>query len=164
MAQERFWKELYQLKVHINYVDSHVRDSEKYDRGVKVFMAVASSASIGAWIIWKELSFIWAAIIAISQFLAAVRPHLPFKERLKNYSAILHELDELFIQSEAKWHDIASGKLDEDEINKARTSLRLQKHKILKKHLPSNVIPDDSEKAGKAESLALDYFSNFYPS
>lgn len=163
MAQERYWKELYQLKVHINYIEAHIHEAEKRDRHIKIFMAVSSSASIGAWAIWRELSFLWGGIIALSQVLAAINPHLPYKARLKTYSSVLHELEELFIQSEAKWHDIALGKQDENEINKTRTNLRLQKHKILKKHLPSSVIPDDTEKAGKAEELALNYFSTFYP-
>ena len=163
MAQERYWKELYQLKVHINYVEAHIHDAEMHDRCIKMFMAVASSASIGAWVIWKDLSFLWAMIIALSQVIAAISPHLPFKERLKTYSSMLHELEEVFIRAEEKWHDITSGKHDEDEINGARTNLRLQKHKLLKKHLPSSVIPDDTEKAEKAETLALNYFSTFYP-
>lgn len=163
MAQERYWKELYQLKVHINYVEAHIHDAEMYDRRIKIFMAVASSASIGAWAIWKDLSFIWATIIAVSQVIAAISPHLPYKERLKTYSSMLHELEEVFIQAEAKWHDIAAGKHDENEINKARTNLCLQKHKLLKKHLPSSVIPNDTAKAEKAEELALNYFSTFYP-
>lgn len=163
MAQERFWKELYQLKLHINYVEMHLCEAEKRDRCIKIFMALASSASIGAWVIWKDLSILWAAIIALSQVISAISPHLPFKERLKSYSAVLHELEEVFIQAESKWPEIASGKLNEEEINKARTTVRLQKHKILKKHLPSNVVPDDKDKAEKAETLALTYFSTFYP-
>lgn len=163
MAQERYWIELYQLKVHINYVEAHICDAERKDRVIKIIMAITSSASIGAWAIWREFAFIWAAIIAFSQVIAAISPHLPFKERLKTYCSLLHELEELFIQSEAKWHDIASGKLEEEEINKARTALRLQKQKLLKKHLPSNVIPTDNKKADKAEELALRYFSTFYP-
>lgn len=163
MAQERFWKELYQLKVHINYVEAHIHEAVWRDRAIKMFMAITSSASIGAWVIWHELSFLWASIIALSQVLAAVSPHLPFKERLKTYSSLLHELEEVFIQAESKWYEVSSGKLDEDEINKARTVLRLQKHKLLKKHLPTSVIPDDKDKADKAEVLALNYFSTFYP-
>lgn len=163
MAQERFWKELYQLKVHINYVEAHIHEAEQYDRAIKIVMAVTSSASIGAWVIWKNLSMLWASIIAMSQVISAVSPHLPFKERLKTYSSVLHELEELFIHAESKWHEIADGKMDEEDVNKLRTSIRLQKHKILKKNLASSVIPDSKEKAEKAEVLALNYFSNFYP-
>lgn len=163
MAQERYWKELYQLKVHINYVEALLCEAEKRDRAIKIFMAVASSASIGAWVIWKDLSILWAAIIASSQVIAAISPHLPYRERLKNYSAVLHELEEIFIQAESNWHEISSGKLSEEEINKARTNVRLQKHKILKKHLPNSVVPDDEVKANRAEELALNYFANFYP-
>lgn len=163
MAQERFWKELYQLKFHINYVESYIHEAEWRDRAIKIFMATTSSASIGAWVIWNDLSFLWASIIALSQVLAAISPHLPFKERLKTYSSLLHELEEVFIFAESKWYEVSSGKLDEYDINKARTNIQLQKHKLLKKHLPSSVIPDNKEKAEKAEALALNYFSTFYP-
>ncbi|WP_081488667.1 hypothetical protein [Cupriavidus basilensis] len=163
MAQERFWKELYQLKVHINYLEAYINDAERCDRAIKIFMAIASSASIGAWVIWKDFSVLWASIIAASQVVSAVAPHLPFKHRLNAYSSVLHEFEELFIQAESKWPEIAAGKLSDEEINKARTNIRLQKHKILKKYLSSSVIPESKEKSGKAESLALDYFSTFYP-
>lgn len=163
MAQERYWKELYQLKVHINYIEAHIQEAEKYDRAIKIFMAVASSASIGAWVIWKDFSIIWASIIAASQVLAAISPHLPFKERLKSYSSMVHELEELFIQAESKWNEVAAGMFTEGETNKSRTNIRLQKQKILKKNLASSVIPENTDKFEKAESLALNYFSTFYP-
>lgn len=163
MPQERFWKELYQLKVHINYIEAHVFEAERYDRTMKILMAITSSASIGAWAVWKEFSLLWASIIAVSQVVSAVSPHLPFKERLKAYSSMLHEFEELFIQAESKWYEIASGKMEEDEINKSRTNIRLQKQKIMKKHLASIIIPDNQKKAEKAENLALNYFSTFYP-
>lgn len=163
MAQARFWKELFQLKVHVNYVEAFLCETEKRDRVIKIFMAITSSASIGAWVIWKELGMLWGSIIALSQVIAAISPHLPYRERLKSYSSLLHDFEEIFIHSESKWHDIASGKYSEEEINKTRTNLRLLKQKALKKHMPNSVIPDDPIKAKKAEDLALGYFATFYP-
>ncbi len=163
MAQERYWKELFQLKVHINYIEAHIYDAEKYDRYIKICMSVASSASIGAWVIWKELSFIWAAIIAVSQVIAAVSPHLPFKVRLKTYPQMLHEFEGLFIQAEAKWNDIALGNYTDNDINYARTDLQRKRLAILSKYISGSIIPEDEKKADKAEELALDYFSTFYP-
>lgn len=163
MAQERYWKELFQLKFHIYYVESHIHNAKKYDQRINIFMAATSSTSIGLWAIWKEWSFLWAMIIALSQVVAAIRPHLPFKTRLKIYSSMLREFEELFILAEAEWHEISLGKLVENDINKARTNLQMQKNKILKKHSPSSMIPDDTEMAEKAEKLALSYFQMFYP-
>jgi hypothetical protein len=122
-----------------------------------------ANASIGAWVIWRELGMVWGSIIALSQIIAAISPHLPYRERLKNYSSMLHDFEEIFIQSESKWHDISAGKFSEEEINKARKNLRLLKQKSLKKHMSNSVIPDDSAKATKAEDLAHCYFATFYP-
>jgi hypothetical protein len=164
MTQERYWSELYQLKVHINYIELYTADSNKIDQMMKIVLAISSSASIGAWAVWRDLSFVWGSVIASSQIIVAIKPYLPFKARLKAYSSILHELTELFIHSEANWYEIASGVRDEKAINKALTTLRLQKQKILKKYLVSEIIPDNQKKAQKAEERALAYFSCFYPS
>ena len=162
MSQERYWKEMYQLKVHINYLEAFILEAESYDRWIKIFSAVAASTSIGAWVIWREFSFVWAAIIAASQVVSAVKPYLPFQERRNKYSALLHDFEELFIRMEAQWFEIASSKLTEDEINSARTKIRLQKQKLLKKHLPTSVVPNSPDKTEKAENIAVDYFSTFH--
>lgn len=163
MAQERFWKELYQLKFQINVVEAHFREADKYDRWLKMFTAITSSASIGAWVIWRDLSLLWAGIIATSHVATAIGPHLPFKERRIAYSSMLHELEALFIQTELKWQDVATGQLSENEINKARGVICTQKQAVLKKHLPSSVVPDDPATNVKAEAISAAYFSNFYP-
>lgn len=59
MIQEHFWKEFYQLKVHVNYVELHLGRTEMIDRGVKMFLAVTSSGSIGAWVVWRDYAFLW---------------------------------------------------------------------------------------------------------
>jgi len=67
--QEQYWKEMYQLKVHYEYIELYRGRSEFWDNSVKIFLAVVSSGSIGSWVIWKEYSHVWGAIIAISQVL-----------------------------------------------------------------------------------------------
>ncbi len=128
-----------------------------------MLLAITSSASIGAWVIWRELSIVWAGVIAASHVVTAISPHLPFKERRVAFASMLHELEALFIQTELKWQEVASGEMGEGEINKARSLICTQKQAILKKHIPSSVIPNDIEINSSAEVLAASYFSNFYP-
>src|SRR6266571_5941537 len=109
MVQERYWNELYQLKVHVNYVELHLRKAELIDRAMKVFLAFVSSGSIGAWVIWKDLAAVWGVIIAASQVLNAVQMYLPYKERLKALSGLLNDFEELLVYTEMKWFDVASG-------------------------------------------------------
>jgi len=162
MVQEQYWKEIYQLKTHIGFIELQLEKAERIERVLKIILAITSSSSIGAWVIWNHLSWLWAAIIAFSQVVTAINPYLPFKNRIKAYSSLLHELEELMIQAEFKWHSIAEGKLTATEINKARFEIRSTKQKSLKKYI-STTIPSDSKLHAKAEECANDYLSNFYP-
>jgi hypothetical protein len=162
MVQEQYWKEIYQLKTHIGFIELQLEKAERIERVLKIILAITSSSSIGAWVIWNNLSWLWAAIIAFSQVVTAINPYLPFKSRLKSYSSLLHELEELMIQAEFNWLAIAEGKLSKTEINKARFEIRSAKQKSLKKHIQTT-IPSDNKLHEKAEKCANDYLANFYP-
>lgn len=161
MVQSQYWKEIYQLKVHIAFIELLLERSERIDRGLKMFLAIASSSSIGAWVIWKQFSWVWATIIACSQVVSAIIQYLPYRHRIKTYSSLLNELEEIMIQAEFKWHAIADGQMTEAEINKSRFSVRANKQKALKKHIHTT-IPVNEKLQGKAEQSAIAYFNTFY--
>ncbi|MGR6830853.1 hypothetical protein [Aliivibrio wodanis] len=161
--QSQYWKELYQLKTHIGVIERQLEQAEGRDRCLKIVLAITSSSSIGAWAIWNEHAWLWASIIAFSQIITAVTPFLPYKSRIKAYSSLLHELEELMIRSELKWHSIADGQLTDSQINKARFEIRTAKQKSLKKYI-NTTIPTDSTLHKQAEESASDYLTNFYVS
>lgn len=161
MVQSQYWKELYQLKTHIGFIERQLEKSEGIDRFLKVVLAITSSSSIGAWVIWNEYSWVWAGIIAFSQVITAITPFLPYKSRIKAYSSLLHELEELMIRAEFKWHSISDGRLTATEINKARFEIRASKQKSLKKYI-STTIPTDGKLHEQAEETASEYLTNFY--
>ena len=163
MAQQRFWKELYQLKVQVNFVQKLLLEAEQNERVIRMFLAIASSASIGAWVVWKEFAWLWGAIIAGSQVLTAIYPHLPYKERQKSYASILREIELLFIDAEHKWQSVADGSMGIRQIDKERNILIKRKSDILNKFIPSSVFPSKPKIAEKAEKEAGLYFSYFYP-
>ena len=163
MSQEHYWKEFYRLKVHVGFLELLLGETERTDRYIKIFLAVTSSASIGGWVIWKDLALLWSILIAGSQVLNAIRQYLPYKERLKALSGLLNERDEVLVGVESKWLDITAGELTEAEIRKALLELRTRKMKAIKKHFPDNTIPEDGVFFEKAEQRALSYFNNFYP-
>jgi hypothetical protein len=162
MVQQQYWIELFQLKTHIGFIERLLEGSETIDRTLKIVLAVAASSSIGAWVIWRELSWLWASIIALSQVIAAVNPFLPYRDRIKSYSSLLHELEEVMIQAEFKWHAIADGELTSAEINRARFEVRSQKQKALKRHIQTT-IPFKRATHEAAEASAREYLQSFYP-
>ncbi len=160
--QDRYWKELYQLRVHLNYLEVYMEQSEFIDKSVNIFLAITSSSSICGWAIWNKFDFIWAVIIATSQLVSAIKQFLPYRKRLKSISGILREFEELLTYYEMKWFDVAEGKLTEEEINKLQFEIRSKKTKILHKYLGTNTLPTKGKLFEKAKKIANTYINNFY--
>lgn len=163
MYQQRYWKELYQLKVHLNYLELYMEDSEFKDKVVSVFLALTSSTSIAGWVIWQEAAIVWAVIIASSQVVSAIRGFLPYKSRLKALGGLVHEIEDLVLFAERKWFDVSEGRLTEEEIHELQYELRAKKTKALKKNLGNNILPEKPKLISKAQNSANIYFDNFYP-
>lgn len=160
--QVRYWKELYQLRVHVNYLEQYMEHSEFLDKSTNIFLAVTSSSSICGWAIWNKYSFIWAIIIAGSQLINAIKQFLPFKLRIKVIANILKELEELMTFTELKWFDVAEGNLTDQEINKLQYEIRSKKLKIIQKHLGTTTLPEKPKLFEKADQMATTYINNFY--
>lgn len=163
MAQVRFWKEFHQLKFQIIFVQQLLLEAERNERLAKIAIAITSSASIGAWVVWKEWALLWGAIIAGSQVLSAIHPHLPYKERQKTYSSTLRDLEKLFIDAEHKWQSVADGTLSTRQIDRERMLLQKKMDDILNKSIPNSVFPFRQKFADRAESEATNYLSRYYP-
>jgi len=162
MYQERYWKELYQLKVHLNYLELYLQRSEIIDRYLNIFLAISSSSSIAGWAIWQSGAIVWAIIIALSQVINVIKNLLPFKTRMKSLSGIANEFGEIDIYAEQKWFDVSEGKLTEEEIHNLQFSIRQKKTKSLKKHLGNCTLPENSILMSKAQKATDIYFNNFY--
>ena len=162
MYQEKYWKELYQLKVHLNYLELYQQDSEFKDKSVNIFLAITSSGSIAGWAIWRDMALVWAIIIATGQVIATVKNFLPYKARLKSLSGLLHDFEDIILFAEKKWFDVSEGKLTEEEIHKLQFDIRSKKTNALKKNLGVNILPEKQKLLIKAQESADVYFNNFY--
>lgn len=162
MSRDHYWKEFYRLKVHVCFVERLLGEAERTDRGIKIFTAITSSTSIGAWVIWKDLAIVWGSLIALSQVLNAVRPYLPYKDRLRSYAGLRLELEEILLGAEAQWLEIADNACSATEVRKALADLRARRHKAFKKHLGDGTIPSNAGLFAEAEAAASDYFDSFY--
>lgn len=160
--QDRYWKELYQLRVHVYYLGLYFEQSEKLEKGINAFLAITSSSSICGWAIWNKYSFVWALIIAISQLITAVKQFLPFKKRMKAISSLLRDLEELLNFAEMRWFDVAEGRLTNEEINRLQFEIRKKKNKLLHKHLSHQSLPEKKKLFNKAKEMAQTYVTNFY--
>lgn len=160
--QERYWRELDQLKVHVTYLEHYLEKTVAVDRNINMFLAFSSSGSIGAWVIWKDYSFIWAGIIALSQVINAVKSFLPYSKRLKALQGVTNDLESLFLSMENRWYDVSEGKLTEEEIHKIHMNYKEKRRQIIQKHLTASPLPHNQKLMDKATNNARTYFTNFY--
>ena len=160
--QERFWRELDQLKVHVFYLENYLEKTESTDRYLKMFLAIASNGSIAGWAIFQHLQMVWALIIAVSQLINAVKDHLPYSKRLKALNSLTNDLESLFLSMENHWFNVSEGKLTEEEIHKLQMKIKEQRRQIIQKHLGSQSLPHNEKLMKKAEEATQVYFSNFY--
>lgn len=146
--QHQYWLEMYQLKVHINFIELLLESDENVDRFIKIILAIASSASISIWAVWEQYPHIWATVIAASQVVNAILPYIPYKKRIKECSLLLPQLETLMIDCESKWNAVAKGELTAKQIHTFRFNIKKSKQQSINKYVKF-VFPTDSKKQKK---------------
>lgn len=160
--QEKYWKELDQIKVHSFYVAEYIESTVRIDRGINIFLALCSNGSIAGWAIWKDYSFVWAIIIAASQIITVLKGFFPYTNRLKALYSMSYELEKLCLDAEKQWFDVSEGKLTEEEIHLEHMKIKQRESQIVEESLKKNSLPHKERYMIKARKLALEYFQNFY--
>ncbi len=164
MAQEKYWKEFYQLKVHVRYIELYHEKAVNWERGLNIFLAVASSGSIAGWLVWEKASILWAVIIGASQIVNVIKEFLPFKARVASLPALNYELDQLANSAEKNWERVGSGELTEKEINNLWHEIKSKKTEYVHQLLAGGSLPEKKELLKTAEKYTEVYFNHFYPS
>lgn len=160
--QERYWRLFVELKTQSLYINLYQMKTEGRERLINGFLAISSSSSIGGWVIFRDYAFVWGAIIAMSQVIAAVKDYLPYRRRLKALSGFSHDLARLSVNVEHDWFDVSEGRLSAAQIQKKLTNVRGQVVDLTKKHFETHSLPKNQELLDLAEGDAATYFRMHY--
>lgn len=160
--QSRYWSELREIKTHVIYLQKYAAHSDWWDKAINIFLAITSSSSIAAWALWQKYSMIWAVIIAISQVITAVKPFLPYKQRLKALNEFNDKLQEISLNCERNWFNVAEGKLTEEEIHELYIGIKNDSLDAERKCLKNIVLPKNKKILKEAEDEANLYLRKTY--
>ena len=163
MYQNQYWVELQNLKTHAYYLEFYQLRCERIELFISIILAITSSASIGAWAIWKEAAIVWGAVIALSQVLSVVYRYLPFKSRIKPLGIACVELSILADDAESGWYAVSEGLLSEEEINERRFKIRKAKSAVMKSAFIGISLPENKKLLDMAGKKMEIYFNNHYP-
>jgi hypothetical protein len=103
---------------------------QKLDRGINIFLAIASSASIGAWAIWKQYDMIWAGIIATSQILTVIKPYIPFYKYVQELNGKCLRMANLNLDIERLWDKMQAQYMSEEAASEMYYELKGQENTI----------------------------------
>lgn len=135
---EAYWQELQQLKARVICARLYRNQLGRRVRAVELVKAFASSGAIGGWVIWHDLPFVWATIIAASQILDAVKGVFSFTKLHRAAADLAVAMEVIWIDAETEWAGIYAGKLSDDEISKRLAKLRKLQLETEHKHWGSS--------------------------
>jgi len=157
--QEKFWSELCQIKFDLFYLGEYIDHSEKCDNLINLITAITSSGSIAAWALWGSLKFVWSSIIALSQVINAIKPHLPYIKRIKLLNSQCSELSKLFIEYDHLWLKVKNHDFTDEEINDHIKDIRIKKDKIDDKFMIHITLPKKNNITNRATINYNQYYS-----
>ena len=96
-----------------------VKKYQKWDLCTNIFLVIATSSSIATWAIWKELPFLWAAIIAISQIITLLKPYFLFPKYIKVFYEKSILWQNISLELEELWHKFENNIVDKSKATDA---------------------------------------------
>lgn len=135
--QEQVKSELKDCRFHADCLALKVKEYRKYDKWLNIFLAITSSGSIASWAIWRDLAWLWGAIIALSQLVTALKPIFPFSKHVHSLNMRCYKQEALFLELDNLWFSLIDGSISE----------RIAKTKLshLKQRLSENMFFDDED-------------------
>jgi len=159
--RERIWNNLLDIRFKAFYIDLLSSKFQKRDRYINIFLALASSGSIAAWTIWKEVPIVWGLIIALSQVIQVVKPYFPYMKISKYLDEVYIKLLGLHLDYERLWYTFDNEDITEKTATEKFFELNSKEHEIFKSSDGSISLEDDRIEK-KTYLLMQTYVKNNY--
>jgi len=160
--RNRYWTYFVQTYGHSRYLYKYLEQCEEIDRRISMFAAIASSTSIGGWVIWKEIGWVWGAIIATSQVLTAIKNYLPYARRAELLRTLASSYSRLVTRIEGDWFKVNSGSLAEDKINDRLVKFKTEQDEIEEKLFSKITLPTKRKLLSQAAEDTKNHFRRHY--
>lgn len=134
--RDKIWYFLIDSKTNEILSGLIVKKYQRRELYSSIFLATATSSSVGAWAIWQKFPSIWLIIIAVSQLLFVIKPYLLFSKYVKIFNEKSIHWQNLTIHIEKLWHNLNQKYIDEKEASDIYFELK-------QKSLSFDNVPDD---------------------
>jgi len=136
---ELYWRELAQLKAEAVCIRLYRNRLARFLRMIEAVKALASSGGVAGWVVWRDIPFLWAGIIAAAQLLDAIKPVFPFARQHRAASELTTALETMFVHAQHQWEMIYTGQLEPMQILEARRQLQLERINAERRSFPDGL-------------------------
>lgn len=130
MIRNMVWNSLTDYYFKASVMGYAIQRFQKIDRCINIILALASSGSIAAWAIWKEIPYVWGAIIALSQVIQTVKPYFPYSRYIRELNEKSKKLQAINLRFEMLFYEIDYGAAQEEELSTKYFALRKEAEEI----------------------------------
>lgn len=130
--REKIWRELINIKFKVYYIELIIEKYQKKDRYISIFLSVISLSSVSAWTLWEwgAMQYVWAALIAISNILVAVRPFFPYSKYAKNLIEKYPKIQDIQLAYEKLWYQVENDLIEEKHLAEQYFQLRKEQNDV----------------------------------
>lgn len=157
--ENRIWNGLANIKFRSIYTAKVSRRINYIGNGYSIFLSLASASSVATWAMWKELPYLWAAIVAISQVLHVVKPYLPFSKGSRDFIEMSLLYEEIYLEYECLWYDNIKQNRNESSIEK-RLGVLKQKELGIDKRYKHIVCPVFKSLINESDAETNNFLTN----
>ncbi len=101
-----FWYMFVNIKRSERYYWHYKAMSTKIDLIIKACVCIASCGSVASMGIWRNLWWLWGAIVFVAQIIGATQHLLPFSNQVVSISYLLPDLTKLINEIRRDWYRI----------------------------------------------------------
>ena len=128
--ENRIWTNLANIKFKSIYTSKVSTRSYYIGNYYSIFLALASGTSVATWAIWSVYPYVWATIVAISQVLHIVKPHILYIKNDKKFIEQSLLFESLYLDYEKLWYENRKESSNPEEIENRFYELRQKEHEI----------------------------------
>ena len=164
--KNKYWAMYYNFVKIKHYFQICKKEASIIDRTLSIGTAVVSSASIASWLIWQDLTVVWAVILGLSTIVSIIKLYLPYEKRVSAISYLLPELKNLINEVEHYYNSMIY--LDDNsanniEINKNINTFKQAYTKLENKFIDDAIFPHSERIDRKSDKRATaEMTTNYY--
>lgn len=155
--RDTYWAMYTALKDKDFYYRNYRISSHRINTWMTIFCAVMSVTSIERWLFWKQLPYLWAFLLAVSQIIQIIQPYMSFSKQVVALDYLLPELEKLMIDIEYHWNLIEE--ISDQQVAKLIHKYEIQYMQLDNKFIGSTHMPlrKRCQKAARKEAIAFFY-------